>query len=201
MNVSIFNEAVRSIDTPFLLLRRSITFDHGKSRGFVIPTKSFVKIGITEYFVTTSKCLVLSTKCLVLSTKRLVAAAKFWVAATKKLFVVPHFAAVTKTIFFRDRVCGGCLHIASLRKARFHQMTLGDTRSCVGENYVSCTVPHFVIAPLWATQVVESARLIASEVPVPSLSAALPPRGFTHVWSGSNPEAVLNYLKSCYLTL
>jgi len=31
----------------------------------------------------------------------LVAAAKFLVAATKILFVVPHFAAVNKTIFFR----------------------------------------------------------------------------------------------------
>jgi len=44
-------------------------------KGFVIPTKSFVKIGIKKYFVT--------TKCLVLSTKHLVAAAKFLVAATK----------------------------------------------------------------------------------------------------------------------
>jgi len=49
-----------------------------KSHGikeFVIPTKSFIKIGIT-YFVTT-------TKRLVLSTKRLVAAAKILVAGTK----------------------------------------------------------------------------------------------------------------------
>jgi len=44
-------------------------------KGFVIPTKSFVKT-IAKHFVTT-------TKCLVLSTKRLVAAAKFLVAATK----------------------------------------------------------------------------------------------------------------------
>ena len=54
-------------------------------KGFVIPTKSFVKIGIT--------------KCLVLSTKRIVAAAKFLVAATKKLFVVPNFVAVIKPFF------------------------------------------------------------------------------------------------------
>ena len=60
---------------------------HGK-KVFVIPTKSFVKIGITKYFVT--------TKYLVLSTKRLVAEAKFLVAATKNLFVVPNFVAVTK---------------------------------------------------------------------------------------------------------
>jgi len=59
---------------------------------FVIPTKSFVKIGIPKYFVTT-------TKCLVLSTKRLVAAAKFLVATTKNLFIVPNFVAVTKHFF------------------------------------------------------------------------------------------------------
>ena len=44
-------------------------------KGFVILTKSFVKIGIAKYFVTTTKCLVLSTK------KK---CAKFLVAATKK---------------------------------------------------------------------------------------------------------------------
>jgi len=64
---------------------------HGM-KGFVIPTKSFVKIEITKYFFTT-------TKCLVLSTKRLVAAAKFLVAVTKKIFVVPNFVAVTKPFF------------------------------------------------------------------------------------------------------
>jgi len=64
---------------------------HGK-KGFVIPTKSFVKIGITKIFVTT-------TKCLNLSTKRLVAAAKFLVEATKNSFVVPNFVAVTKPFF------------------------------------------------------------------------------------------------------
>jgi len=62
-------------------------------KGFVIPTKSFVKIGVAKkyYFVT--------TKCLVVLTKRLVAAAKFLVAATKNLFVVPNFVAVTKPFF------------------------------------------------------------------------------------------------------
>jgi len=57
-------------------------------KGIAIPTKSFVKIGIKKYFVT--------TKCLVLSTKRLVAAAKFLVPATK---TVPNFVAVTKPLF------------------------------------------------------------------------------------------------------
>jgi len=51
-------------------------------KGFVTPTKSFVKIGIAKYFVTT-------TKCLVLSTKRLVAAAKCLVVATKKNICCP----------------------------------------------------------------------------------------------------------------
>jgi len=60
-------------------------------KGFVVPTKSFVKIGITKHFIT--------TKCLVLSTKRLVAAAKFLVAATKNLSVIPNFVAVTKAFF------------------------------------------------------------------------------------------------------
>jgi len=49
-------------------------------KGFVIPTKSFIKIGIKKCFVT--------TKCLVLSTKRLVAAANFLVAATKKNYLL-----------------------------------------------------------------------------------------------------------------
>jgi len=44
---------------------------------FVKPTKSILKLGITEIFVAT-------TKCLVQSTKRLIATAKFLVAATKK---------------------------------------------------------------------------------------------------------------------
>jgi len=61
-------------------------------KGFVMPTKSFVKIGITKIF-----CY--KTKCLVLSTKRLVAAAKFLVAATKKILVVPNFVAITKPFF------------------------------------------------------------------------------------------------------
>jgi len=65
---------------------------HGK-KGFVIPAKSFAKIGITKilYFVTT-------TKYLVLSTKRLVAAAKVLVEATKKI-ICSYFVAVTKPFF------------------------------------------------------------------------------------------------------
>jgi len=40
-------------------------------KGFVMPTKPFIKIGIAKIFCYNNKCLVLSTK-------RLVAAAKFW---------------------------------------------------------------------------------------------------------------------------
>jgi len=77
----------------YLILRRikrCVSSNVHGIKGFVIPTKSFVKIGTTKYFVTT-------TKCLVLSTKRLVAAAKFLVEATKNLFVVPNFVALTKS--------------------------------------------------------------------------------------------------------
>jgi len=65
---------------------------HEKNKCFAIPTKSFVKIGITKIFFTTTKCLVQSTKCLV-------AAAKFLVEEPKNLFVVPNFVAVTKPFF------------------------------------------------------------------------------------------------------
>jgi len=78
---------------------------HGK-KGFVILTKSFVKIGITKTFPYNKKCLVLSTK-------RLVAAAKFLVAATKILSVVPDFVAVTKPFF---SVCDCQLRRPSLQK-------------------------------------------------------------------------------------
>jgi len=65
-----------------------------RKKGFVIPTKSFVTIGITKIFCYNNKLSIL-----VLSTKRLVAAAKCLVEATKNSFVVPNFVAVTKTFF------------------------------------------------------------------------------------------------------
>jgi len=52
-------------------------WNYGK-KGFVIPVKSFVKIGITKIFCYNNKIF-----CLVVSTKRLVAAAKFLFEATK----------------------------------------------------------------------------------------------------------------------
>jgi len=55
---------------------------HGKG-GLVIPTKSFVKIGITKLFCYNNKKFS-SIK------KRLVAAAKFLIEATKNSFVVPN---------------------------------------------------------------------------------------------------------------
>jgi len=76
-------------------------------KGFVIPSKSFFKIGITKIFCYNKKCLVLSTK-------RLVAAAKFLAAATKNLFAVPSFVAVKnkkKIHFFSVQVvCWKCFH-------------------------------------------------------------------------------------------
>jgi len=62
-----------------------------EKNGFVIPTKSFVKIGIKKVF-----CY---NKMFGSITKRLVAAAKLLVAATKILFVVFNFVAVTKPLF------------------------------------------------------------------------------------------------------
>jgi len=65
-------------------------------KGFVIPTTSFVKLGITKIFCYNNKIFSSVKKT------RLVAAAKFLVAATKNLPVVPNFIAVTKP-FFRDK--------------------------------------------------------------------------------------------------
>ena len=58
-------------------------------KGFVILTKSFVKIGTTKTF-----CY--SNKMLSSVNESLAAAAKFLVTATKILSVVPNFVAVTK---------------------------------------------------------------------------------------------------------
>jgi len=58
-----------------------------RNQGYFIPTKSFVKIGITKIFCYNNKMF--------LSSKRLV-------AATKNIFVVPNFVAVTKPFFSRD---------------------------------------------------------------------------------------------------
>jgi len=62
----------RLVAVPNLNIKKRL---HG-IKGFVIPTKSLVKKGITKIFCYNNKMLFLSTK-------RLVAAAKFLVAATK----------------------------------------------------------------------------------------------------------------------
>ena len=67
-----------------------------EKKGFVMTTKSFIKIGKTKIH---NKIFVTTTKYLVLSTKRLVATTKLLVAATKNLFVVPNFVAVTRPFF------------------------------------------------------------------------------------------------------
>jgi len=68
-----------------------------EKKGFVIPIKAFVKIGIAKKYCVTT------TKCLVLPTKRLAAGANFLVAERKILFIVPNFVAVRKPFFFRER--------------------------------------------------------------------------------------------------
>jgi len=65
---------------------------HGK-KGFVTPTKSFVKIGITKIF-----CY---NKMFGSINKTIDCCGKILVAATKILFVVPNVVAVTKPFFFR----------------------------------------------------------------------------------------------------
>jgi len=66
-------------------------FDPRKKKGFVISTKSFVKIEI--------KIFCDNNKMFGSINKTFGAAAKFLVAATKILFVVPYFVAVTKPFF------------------------------------------------------------------------------------------------------
>jgi len=61
-------------------------------KGFVTPTKSFVKIGITKIFCYNNKMFSSIDKTFGCS-------AKFSVEATKNLFVVPNFVAVTKPFF------------------------------------------------------------------------------------------------------
>jgi len=61
-------------------------------KGFVIPTKSFVKIGITKIFCYNNKMFSYINKTFGCRSK-------FLVATTKTLFVVPNFVAVTKPFF------------------------------------------------------------------------------------------------------
>jgi len=65
--------------------------NHGM-KGFVIPTKSFVKIGIIKIFCYNNK--IFSS-----SNKTFGCCSKVFGCSNKKLFVVPNFVAVTKPFF------------------------------------------------------------------------------------------------------
>ena len=78
-----------------LLLRKSGGYDkHGK-QGFVIPTKSFVKIGITKIFCYNNKIFGSINTTFGCCSKI------FGCSNKKKIFFVPNFVAVTKPFFFR----------------------------------------------------------------------------------------------------
>jgi len=70
---------------------RQSCFSHG-IKGFVIPTTSFVRIGIRKIFCYNNKMFSSINKTFGCCSKILV-------AATKQLFVVPNFVAVTKPFF------------------------------------------------------------------------------------------------------
>jgi len=67
-------------------------------KGFIIPTKSFVKLGITKKFCY-NKMFGSINKMIGTFNKTFGCCGKFLVAATKKIFVVPNFVAVTKQFF------------------------------------------------------------------------------------------------------
>jgi len=66
--------------------------DRAHKKGFVIPTKSFVKIGIAKIFF--------YDKMFSSINKAFGCCSEFLAAATKNVFVVPNFVAVTKRFFF-----------------------------------------------------------------------------------------------------
>ena len=73
---------------------------HGASartKGFVIPTKSFVKIGITKIFCYNNKMFGYINKTFGCWSK-------IFGCSNKKLFVVPNFVAVTKPFFSMNQV-------------------------------------------------------------------------------------------------
>jgi len=71
----------------------SATIVHG-IKGFVIPTKSFVKIGIAKIFCHNNKMSSSINKTFGCCSKI------FGCTNKKKLFVVPNFVAVTKPLVF-----------------------------------------------------------------------------------------------------
>ena len=69
--------------------KRKCPFSHGR---FVIPTKSFVKIGITKIFCYNNKMFSSIDKTFG-------CCSKIFGCTNKKIFVVPNFVAVTKPCF------------------------------------------------------------------------------------------------------
>ena len=69
---------------------------HGM-KGFVIPTKSFVKIGMTKIFCYNNKMFSSINKTFG-------CCSKIFGCSNKKLFVVPNFVAVTKHFFFVNEI-------------------------------------------------------------------------------------------------
>jgi len=74
---------INACDAPNFLLRRVYKERHG-IKGFLIPTKSFVKIGIPKIFCYNNKMFGCCSKIF---------------GCTNKKFVVPNFVAVTKPFF------------------------------------------------------------------------------------------------------
>jgi len=74
-----------------------VFFSHG-IKGFIIPTKLFVKIGTTK--------IVCYNKMFSSINKTIGCCSEIFGCSKKKLLVVPNFVAVRKP-FFRDRLTGG----------------------------------------------------------------------------------------------
>jgi len=86
-----------------------------KKQGFVIPTKSFVKIGIKKIFLFQKK------KMFSYTNKTFGCCSKIFGWSVKKLFVVPNFVAVTKPFFsvivaITTLVCGAWDWVNARRK-------------------------------------------------------------------------------------
>ena len=76
------------------VLVRPLVFKHGV-KGFVVPTKSFVKIGITKIFCYNNKMFSSINKTFGCCNK-------IFVCSNKNNICCPQFSCCNKTIFFRD---------------------------------------------------------------------------------------------------
>jgi len=70
----------------------------GRRKCFVIPTKSFVKIGITKIFCYNNKMFSSINNTFG-------CCSKFLVEGIKNSYVVPYFVTVTQPFFFRESKC------------------------------------------------------------------------------------------------